>query len=81
MLRAEEKTQSCVIRQGETYENVWFFLTSGREEGIMVVEPANQPTGREREANNDDAATKQTEEKREREGEEKKGSRGRYSTF
>lgn len=47
----------------------------------MVVEPANQPTGRERKANNDDAATKQMEEKREREGEEKKGSRGRYSTF
>lgn len=80
MLRAEEKTQSCVVRQGETYENVWFFLTSGREEGIMVVEPANQQTGREREVNND-AATKQMEEKREREGEEKKGSRGRYSTF
>lgn len=47
------------------------------EEGIMVVEPTNQPTGREREANNDDAATKQMEGKGEREGEEKKGSRGR----
>lgn len=43
----------------------------------MVVEPTNQPTGREREANNDDAATKQMEGKGEREGEEKKGSRGR----
>lgn len=47
------------------------------EEGIMVVEPTNQPTGREREANNDDAATKQMEGKGEREGEEKKGPRGR----
>ena len=47
----------------------------------MVVEPTNQPTnqptGREREANNDDAATKQMEGKGEREGEEKKGPRGR----
>lgn len=47
------------------------------EEGIMVVEPTNQPTGREREANNDDAVTKQMEGKGEREGEEKKGPRGR----
>ena len=65
---------------------VFFFLSADDarnvgsrdcEEGIMVVEPTNQPTGREREANNDDAATKQMEGKGEREGEEKKGSRGR----